>query len=270
LLEEIRKSNHTESADKQELDSLRQEVKDLRYDLANTVTHLEKLNGLVESLIKAQLPPQQFYASDVPSKKRKLLNLDIPTSVPSANFFPEPTVPVPMPVTSTVASEGSLPEIDDELSAGSFASFPVKEPLGRIQSATPSFTSQDEEMLASLFALDDDMQISYPESVNPSLELSSDATKQSSAIDPEQVQRLADALANLPKDIQSAFVDRIVATIAEPESFRRQVDAMTNLAEAAGHEAQQNMLTTGRNLNGKNLASLASAVLEAYLERFSH
>lgn len=274
LLEEIRKSNHNDSADKQELDSLRQEVKDLRYDLANTVSHLEKLNGLVESLIKAQLPPQQFYLSDVPTKKRKLLSSELPANVPSASVFAEHSIPFPMPVTSRIASEGSLPEIDD-LSTSSLVSFSPKElspkeSMERIQSSTPSFTSQDEDMLASLFALDDDLHLNNHESPKPSLEILSDITDQSSRIDSEQVKRLADALANLPKDIQSAFVDRIVATIAEPESFRRQVDAMTSLAEAAGHEAQRNMSTAGNSLNHKNLASLASAVLEAYLERFSN
>lgn len=280
LLEEIRKSSHSETADKQELELLRQEVKDLRYDLANTVSHLDRLNGLVESLVQAQIPQKQVYYPDA-SKKRKMNHPEMPAPVPSGIPVFD-SAPMPLNVISDATPMDAVGNMDSP-----DPYFPMDPPtkgmpernesIGLTSLGATSFTSQDEEMLASLFALDDELSTLNQNNNSASSSMTplpdprdyslSDETN--SSIDPGQVKRLADALANLPKDVQAAFVDRIVATIAEPESFKRQVDAMTNLAVAAGEEVQQRLANAGsRSSTDKQRAALASAVLEAYLSRF--
>lgn len=268
LLEEIRKSNHSETADKQELDNLRQEVKDLRYDLANTVAHLDKLNGLVERLVKAPIA----YFPEIPTKKRKISNTEVPAPVSSGVFPSDAHVPYPVAVTSD-AFAGAIDETNTETSSPTFSIDALHQNnMDRFESSGGiSFTSQDEEMLASLFAMEDDnlSSLNLNNSPLPVLDGQSDPKPLDSNIDPDLVQRLANALANLPKHIQSAFVDRMVATIAEPESFKRQVDALTKLAESAGHEVEDGIATAGRTASDQHLAVLASAVLEAYLSRSS-
>jgi HSF-type DNA-binding len=277
LLEEIKKSSHIESADKQEVDQLRQEMKELRHEFSTVVAHLDKLKGVVEALVQSQIQqnPPVFYPEI--SKKRKFQDDEVPpTMVQSGDVFHSETTLLPSPVPSNVAS------LDLMQTPGTVDS-PYLPPLDSVKRESSvrtesignaSFTTQDEEMLASLFALDssDDLNFNmFGPSLSPRPDLPADDNEPiapSLVVDPNLVKRLADALANLPKEIQSAFVDRIVATIAEPESFKRQVDAVANLAVAAGHEAQHRLVAAGRSPNDSRLAALAAAVLEAYISRF--
>lgn len=85
------------------------------------------------------------------------------------------------------------------------------------------------------------------------------------------LERLRDALAVLPAEAQKMFVDRIVAVIAEPDAFRRQVDAVTQLATLAGMEAVKQRRKEdegGVDLRDPQTAALASAVLGAYLAKY--
>jgi hypothetical protein len=299
LLEEIRKTTHNETADKQELDLLRQEVKDLRFDLANTVAHLDRLNGLVESLVQVQIPQhhQMYFGADSSVTKKRKLNshLEFPSPVLSGN---EPNnVPVPFNVTSDATSFDKLGDpIDardrppvvlpplDHLSKGGMER---AESLGMSSLGGYSLNSQDEEMLQSLFALDDELvTINNIAQKKPDRRLSLSSMQSyvednisadhfipedPREIDADQVQRLADALTKLPKEMQSIFVDRIVATIADPENFKRQADAMANLAAAAGVEVHQKLMNSSDrgsiNSSEKQKSAWATAIFEAYLSR---
>lgn len=277
LLEEIRKSSHSESADKQEVDILRQEVKEMSHDLADTVAHIKELSSMVESLVKAQIPAQQFYFPEFPSKKRKLASDEmLPTPVSSGLVYPQQTSMMPLTVTSNVPSKELLQKQVDAMEPYYLPGLVEKGSMDRIDSVgAASFSSQDEEMLASLFAQDasDDLgMLNSNLNTLPPLDFPSDnpmnINHQSQSVDPLLVNKLTDALAGLPKEVQSAFVDRIVATIAEPESYKRQVDAISNLAAAAGEEAKQRLVSAGHNPKDKHITALASAVLGAYLSRF--
>jgi HSF-type DNA-binding len=300
LLEEIRKTTHNETADKQELDLLRQEVKDLRFDLANTVAHLDRLNGLVESLVQAQIPQhkQLYFPADVSATKKRKLNAqsEFPSPVLSGNAPSNVPMPLNVPSDATsfdklgdpiIGSHDNPPVILPPLDQLAKGGMDRSESIGLSSLGGYSFTSQDEEMLQSLFALDDELGsinqnsnnipdrrmsiASVPSFVEDKLSVDHFIPDEPREIDTNQVQRLADALMNLPKDMQSIFVDRIVATIADPENFKRQADAMANLAAAAGVEVHQRLMNSTErgfiNATEKQKSDWATAIFEAYLSR---
>jgi hypothetical protein len=176
-----------------------------------------------------------------------------------------------------------LPPLD-QLSKGGMER---AESLGMLSLGGFSLNSQDEEMLQSFFALDDELVTinnngqnqtdrrlslsSMPSYVDDKLSVDHFIPEEPREIDADQIQRLADALTKLPKDMQSVFVDRIVATIADPENFKRQADAMANLAAAAGKEVHQKLMNSSDrgaiNATEKQKSAWATAIFEAYLSR---
>lgn len=106
LLTQIRK-NTSETADKQEVDQLRGEVKDLRNALLKVNEDVLKLQALVELLVKTQEVSDQSNMSNFvepPSnKKRKVV--DYPISVPSLT-----------PITSDVVLPTSIGLVSDSTS----------------------------------------------------------------------------------------------------------------------------------------------------------
>jgi hypothetical protein len=65
------------------------------------------------------------------------------------------------------------------------------------------------------------------------------------------------------------FVDRIVATIAEPEGLRKQVEAITSLATSAAGEAKRRLIAAAGSPDDPKCVQLVSAVLGAYVSRYS-
>jgi len=259
LLAEIRKSNHNESADKQEVDTLKAEVQDLKDRLNSLTNDMDKMTALVGNLMKSQ--QMQAYP-DFPSKKRKIVYPSHVSSGPDMSMSDGGVI-----VGSHHADEyGNLEPYPAGL---------IKPPssMGRGESiGASSFTSQDEEMLASLFALDPSDEINVLESNPPDFTMSvhsSSAIKPIADVDSRLVAKLKGALSKLPSEMQSLFVDRIVATIAEPETFKTQVEAMVSLATSSAEEAKRRLAAAGANPNDPKCVPLASAVLGAYLARYS-
>lgn len=95
LLSEIRKSNHTEAADKKEVDQLRSEVQDLRSRINSMAKDMEKLTALLQAAAPA-LAAEMFTTSTISNKKRKITPLPSPVGSSEATSVS----PEPMPVTS--------------------------------------------------------------------------------------------------------------------------------------------------------------------------
>jgi hypothetical protein len=111
LLVEIKKTSHTETADKQEVDVLKNEVQELKIQLANMNSNMENLANLVGNLMKNNqlCHPQQQYCQDDMSKKRRVMPpppmpkrtqvLHPPVATPLAPLSP-PVMPMPSKVKS--------------------------------------------------------------------------------------------------------------------------------------------------------------------------
>merc|ERR1712130_129436 len=132
-----------------------------------------------------------------------------------------------------------------------------------------SFSDYDEDLLATLLSPDDDEIIgkSKKETEVPDTTMSLPPSKvmQEGQVDSKLVEQLRHSLNNLPKNLQELFVQRLVNAIASPESFQKQVEAVTALAHAAAQEA--NARTNAQNGDSDNSRSveLATAALESFL-----
>lgn len=91
--------------------------------------------------------------------------------------------------------------------------------------------------------------------------------------DSDLVQKLQTALNSLPESMQELFVERLVATVTNPDAFRNHVDAVTALAAAAVAEAQKRLVTSKDDVvdNESSTVALpmAAATLGAFLAQYS-
>lgn len=286
LLSEIKKSSHTEAAEKQEVDALKNEVKDLKEKLESTTRNMEKLASMVEIMMKSQQSQHEMlklhqahqnqYVQDGISKKRKVI--------------PEPSLP-PSPVKSSVLDDRcpiqplpvtSLPDpstaCDSDLYGGSPSLGIYSSPS--LLPATPSCEdsidslSPMDELLHSLFSNEGSNNIIDEKPFDiPDLPLSSNFAK-SSPPEPDAllVQKLRSSLAKLPKELQELFVERLVAVIADPEKFQNQVEAVSALAAMAAEEAKKKLKSNGGNSsienNNEEAVEVATAVLGSFLARY--
>lgn len=123
LLSEIRKSNHTEAADKKEVDQLRAEVQELRSRIHSMAKDMEKITSLLQAAAPA-LAAEVFTtssSSSAPSKKRKITPLPSPVGSLEATTTVSPE---PMPVTSLP----STAPLDSEFAFPSVGNVPVDSP----------------------------------------------------------------------------------------------------------------------------------------------
>lgn len=181
LLSEIRKSNHTEAAEKKEVDALRSEVYELRSKINSMAKDMERLTSLLQSVVAAA-PGLTGEASIAPpanqNKKRKITPLPSPVgSFESATrISPEPMAVTSLPATrptNAVAEQASPTPSDRTLKSSNLK---VVIPTGESPSLTippipspakltsagasnstirdESLSSVDQEMLTSLFALE--------------------------------------------------------------------------------------------------------------------
>ena len=140
LLAEIRKSNQNESADKQEVEALKQQVSALNRRVSDMSKDVDGLKALVGTLIRSQHLDHQTYAPEIPRKKLKLSH-DGPLAVPSnADTLSDSSAAIADPAYSEALLTKDIR--------------PVEGNVRNESTGLASFTSQDEEMLTSLFALD--------------------------------------------------------------------------------------------------------------------
>lgn len=282
LLSEIKKSNQIEPAEKQEVESLKNEVKDLKSQLSTMSKNMEQLAALVGTMMKNQEEQRKQanrFVQGPPSKKRR-----ISVSIPNQHMSISKEVP-PSPVKSIQPlSVTSLPDA----STANDSDFYTKVPEIPLPPASPfvtkdfskdismgsivgSLNDYDEDLLATLLALDDDdenlIDKSKTETEVPDTTMSLPPPKsmQEGPVDAKHVEQLRYALNNLPTKLQELFVERLVNAIASPESFQKQVEAVTALARAAAQEAKTNGNVSEQN---EQSVELATAALESFLARY--
>lgn len=276
LLTEIRKTNHNETADKSDVDILKGEIKNLKTKMATMSREMERMANLVANVMQnqhlqnkaASLHTAAQSSAEPPSKKRKYAP-------------PPPPSPLPLTIPSNTTSSVDIEQLDDiSVDLDIFVPPPKvgPTPFGGSRAASgASFTSTDEEILSSLFALDSADNVDAMKQKNTMMqdyrfpEKPSAADKSTEAgtgndPDPVQMAKLKNALSALPKNLQQMFVDRIVAFVVDPVSFKKQVDAVSALAVAAAAEAKARVAASSADPTEVN--ELASAILGAWLTRY--
>jgi len=170
LLFQIRKSNYNESADKEEVESLKKEVNDLRHQLNHMSKDMAKLTSVIQYLV--QSPDNPDHMSPVLKKRKKMAERS-PSPVSSTALVHPLTAThandlTPLPVTSTEPLESNFCNYDTNEMDPVISHVPSDidryDPIDRIDSVgLSSFTAQDEEMLNSLLEatpLDDATEVS--------------------------------------------------------------------------------------------------------------
>merc|ERR1712176_1219439 len=285
-------------------DALKNEVKELKSQLAVMSKNMEQLAGLVGSMMKNQEGQQKQtdrYVLDSPSKKRRLsvtvpnhqisMTKEMPPS-PVKSHMIDNNVPriQPLSVTSlpdaSTANDSDLYEEMPLPSAAPFSKeFRKESSLGSIIGSPLEY---DEDLLATLLALDDDDSQNLIDKTKAETEIPDTTVSlppsnsmQGGQVDAKLVEQLRHSLNSLPKKLQELFVERLVNVIADPESFRYQVEAVSALAHAAAKEAKSRIDSGSNNTNmehnnfagnGNNedrqSVELATAALGSFLARY--
>jgi hypothetical protein len=292
LLAEIKKSNHIEAAEKQEVEALKSEVNDLRTQMAQMRKEMEQMAALVGTLMKEQEQQvMQQYVTDkavCPSNKKRRMTYvqadpltsgvaPIRAESMTSGIPPSPVSPVGSGNVEyqVPAAVTSLPVSNDYIQA------PPTPPASNLTTKDESLGSLslsgfDDEILATLqeaFDLDDtdchaitrdvpDSTTSYSKNLTPS--------EHANEPDPALIEKLRNSLSKLPKAMQELFVERLVKVIVSPETFQNQVEAVNALAVAAAEEAKRRVESMGGSVEVNNTQSveLATAVLASFLSRY--
>jgi len=279
LLSQIKKTSSIEPAEKQEVDALKIEVKDLKNQLSVITKDMDRLASLVGSMMKNQ-EEQQFqhqmnrYVHDS-AKKRRIASVSKATQIDNESTI-QPLAVTSLPDAST-ANDSDLYD-DQNNTAPQPQSFTSKDTS--IGSLVGSLSEYDEDLLATLLALDDDShnlvdknKMEVAEAV-PDAAISSLPASKSMYAQPDHnlVEQLRQSLNNLPKRLQKLFVNRLVHVIASPEAYQSQVKAVSDLATIAAQEAKTRLNTIGKddleNNNNAESVELATAALGSFLARY--
>merc|ERR1711937_929435 len=241
----------------------------------------EQLATLAGSMMKNQeYKKREGYVQDSTSKKRRLT-----ISAPSHQLSVSRAMP-PSPVKSHVIDCG-VPKIQPlsvtslpDASTTSDADLYMEPPRLPLPPASPftskdfskessmgslvrSLSEYDEDILATLLALDDDNQ-NISEKGKAETEV------------PDTTMSLSPSDTMEKGHVDSNLVEQLLNVIASPEAFQKQVEAVSALAHAAATEAKARLHSSSNNTNAdcsdlsynKQSSELATAALGAFLARY--
>jgi len=290
LLSEVKKASQVKAAAQGEVDALKEEVRDLKSQLAVVTKNVDQLMSLVERLTRN---PQQEYGNDQQQHGRhsdRIYVKDEPASKKRRVSVSSPSSPSPVLPPSPVQSRHSIYDDKSTIRPSTVTSLP---PLGQSNDtgtmdesldatttdmpplpSAPDFSTEredsvgstwgtlsdyDEDIIAELLALDDDVSNDtdaqnsqeMPEPTPDAAVSSSTATptsgtkstqqqseKQNDGGNSDDDEQLAEkvrrSLHRLPKNLQ----DRYNAN-APKKSFRDRVAAVSALARAAAEKANE-------------------------------
>lgn len=292
LLSAIKKSNQIEHADKQEVDVLKNEVTDLKAQLAKMSKSVQQMASVVGSIMEKEQeeyrqrrnPP--FFKDSRPTKKQKMLATNpMPPSpvksmttvqVPATALTPPPNIPEfhgmpqelaesPPPLAGYFTDISNLPETPQDLPESTLPG------SSNLPDQLPLDDTLDPEVLALLLDIDETETATPDTAVSLSPPTNSMPEEK---VDAKLVEQLRQSLSNLPKGTQALFVDRLVSVIANPDAFRKQVEAVSALAQRAAQEAKSHLgkgtHPSGAVYDGMDTSenALATAVLGSYLAHY--
>jgi hypothetical protein len=226
------------------VDTLKNEVRELKAHIASMKNDMKKFAALMGNMMQnQQVHHNQFGpGEDEVSKKRRRL-MPFPAQVPYAAGFDDHSTP--LPVTSlpdaTTAWDSDLCDSSNifmERDVDQPTNVPKKASLE--DSALPSLTPGDEEILTSLFAYDSPHATPCDKSLCEQPDLATSLTPSDFEIptstehDDILVRKLHSSLRQLPENLQHLLVERMVAVIANPFTLNNVGDA--KVAKALHHE----------------------------------
>jgi len=301
LLGEIKKANQNEAPDKQDVDALKSEVKELKGRISNMSGDIDKLTSLLKNMMAHQQEMEQerrLFFADSNNKRRKLEHQRVPSSLIPMDG---PSGPLHSGMVLSNLEEASDSDLLMEDYNFGDERMPAYKP-GTLSHAAPmtrgeSMASVDPNFVSNLFNDDDDFDPDEDLALDEAADLSAatpditgsvmktvgEECLSFSPLDPKLTMKLHESLSLLPKEMQRLFVERLVATIADPDCFKNHVDAISSLAVAAASEAKRRMVDTNSNVvspdaqaivnvEDESIAAalpIAAATLGAFLAQYS-
>mmetsp|Transcript_1119 Transcript_1119/g.2018 ORF Transcript_1119/g.2018 Transcript_1119/m.2018 type:complete len:465 (-) Transcript_1119:1353-2747(-) len=291
LLCEIKKANHAQGADQEEVNALKKEVTQLRGQLAAMQGDMEKVTDLMQRMYPrvgndsteqsmhpaAQNSLEYSYGSSVMQhanhhvNNRKRIKLD-----PEYHITPPPSTPSSL---ALPAIEFAIPNIpkptekpERQISRMSIGSF---DPSSLDELLTDEMPDDDLSLLHDVVGGGD---IDFHRPSESALALSSQGQQMENSNQYETIldrnphlrQKFQYALSCLPLEMQRLFVERLVGMVSNPEAMQNHVDAVTALSKAAASRSQSN---DGDSRNGQNTdvqLQIAVAALGSFLTQYAN
>mmetsp|Transcript_4689 Transcript_4689/g.4841 ORF Transcript_4689/g.4841 Transcript_4689/m.4841 type:complete len:453 (-) Transcript_4689:79-1437(-) len=270
LLNDIRRSNQN-GENSQDVSDLKSEVKSLKDKVVSMTSDVDRLTDMMENMMKKETKSDSCKSTpgDLTSgKKRKVVVSLIKDEFESDKDLLVEDVPSQNP--NILCSDG----------LGSSSALPLKT-TSRQESFT-SLTDSDQDFMNDLLMdgldLEDSIECDV-ESHDYELPFEQpderpDNSSLYGGMDPDVAKKLHDTLAVFPKDLQSLFVDRLVATVTNPAA----VAAITASAAAENASASKNIVSEQCSKQNKMgmyqstnpaMAQLAVATLTAVLSQYN-
>jgi len=277
LLRTIKKANQIDVVDREEVEKLRDEVGYLRKEMGRMAAVLEQMSQHI-------IGGQGMHVPHGPPTKRIKIEPDcVGSSVPPLPNLDENNY--------DARYENDLLEpnvIDHDQLMDDSLFVPPEQGMKKCTSADfiesmldldgidePHFRDHDDAALPPhLYSgkfLPEEVNSSVPQQTHGyEVSISNSVSNSSNELDPALAKKLTDAVANLPESLQATFVERIVERIASPDEYKKHVEAVAVLADAAAIEAQNSQKGRANAESGTDPDEprLAAAALGAYLAKY--
>jgi len=287
LLIEIRKSNQNQNFDQEEICKLKEDVCQLTDVIRTMRGEMDKLTTLVKTmgqkLADKDLP--QHTEQNYPNKRRRfepgeVLSLPMRTESRS-NYIQSPqlndvkSMAMAQPLQNLSMPMQGIDRLSSVGSDGTLDSTTVEELL------SSPLAAEDETALLKVIegAGGDEVDFEpFPTIVPSSSSLLVPSAESPCDVDPTLLRKLRCALQCLPTQMQSLYVERLLALVSNPDGLNQQVEAVTTLALANAEMAQpnisQNKTDTGSQDNTilkppRLPRKIAVATLCAFLHQYS-
>lgn len=270
LLKEIRKSSQVNAADQQEVDKLKEEVTYLKGELENLSSIVQQMAQTIRQMNEGAAPVPTYE----PVNKKRRYEADNVLSMPTSQSLGHSL--------DGCDSENAGMELLDPMVSDAdllVEDFPMLQPVNNAPQRC-----QSADLVEDMFDfVQDDGNVDTLNSLSPEKVNSSEcfnrsvsyngsdesvSQDQQQKVDPKLSEKLDNALSMLPKTLQGAFVDRMVDTIANPESYQKHVDAVSVLATAAAIEAENHEQQPAST--NANAVPIAAAALGAFLTKYGN
>lgn len=237
LLGEIRKTNQNQGPGQEEVNSLKDEISDLRSVIGTMRAEMDALTGLVRTMNEER--EKEFYtASQYPNKRTKLMQTDVPKESLDTMAMPPEQVPsIPLPVSSSnicVPSQGQSESHSSQIPYTPLSNPMKLNGIERLSSNTSDMSfdpNSIEELISEPLKIEDELAFLREIEMQsrptlPPRDVHSEYNN-THEVKPDLVRKLKDALSCLPQEMQSLFVERLIEAVNNPTSVAEQSTAAT-------------------------------------------
>lgn len=231
LLVEVRKPV-AQTADKQVVDGLKQEIHVLRDSLAVAKEQMDSMKQMMETFAMRE--------RETHSQMKRMMELMTASSGAAAPAGHKRALPEPTPLEETVSC---------------FEPIPLKRSLTPVSVDDNSSQSSAEQEAQEAQQLDEDLlDLWFPEE-EPA------RSKPAASLEPNAASKIQGALSTLPSDTQSTLADRMASVLTNPQALESQANTLKSVTATPTPVYP----SAAMNFNVNGDPKLAAAVLEAFL-----